>query len=441
MSYVGTIHPPTLDVPRRQELLRQLETANRWAWPVLTLQLLAIVGLCMIIDWGQVSRQPLVSTIALGVVVGPFATAHLQHWMRKKKEIGELKEQTRFGQFDKHRLRSLFLDTLKRLGLPNEHLPVYIVADKQLNAMVVHVGLGPLFRWFNGIYLHRQTLHKLGAEEVQDIMGHELGHYYRYYLVLDRFRLVSLTLGGLMGLAVVDLFGMDGVFSVIALLACGSIFWMVSGWPYARHAQAIEYLCDDFGAQVHGVATSISGLMKLGADAELMTAIQQQAFFSKRKGSLLAHEVVEAVLAAVPYGHTSREELSEAVELSLKQRAQQGASLGGFLRYVWQSDIDAEADEEFEKELKKLQSLQRLPRIEWESLLPDPQCIEFSGARLERLIELIEGNPDAELFRTPDVLSGAGSHPPTKLRILYLWRNRQGIESPMASLTSRYARV
>ncbi len=31
---------------------------------------------------------------------------------------------------------------------------------------------------------------KLNAEEIQDIMGqHELGHYYRYYLWLDRFRL------------------------------------------------------------------------------------------------------------------------------------------------------------------------------------------------------------------------------------------------------------
>lgn len=38
---------------------------------------------------------------------------------------------------------------------------------------------------------------------------------------------------------------------------------------------AIEYLCDDFGAQMHGIHVFINGLLKLGADSEIQAAIQQ----------------------------------------------------------------------------------------------------------------------------------------------------------------------
>ena len=65
-----------------------------------------------------------------------------------------------------------------------------------------------------------------------------------------------------------------------ALSVCGSCFWYVSGWLYARNAMSIEYLCDDYGAQVHGVIVSITGLLKIGVDSEMQLAIQQQAFSS-----------------------------------------------------------------------------------------------------------------------------------------------------------------
>ncbi len=86
------------------------------------LQVLAIVGLALLIDWDQVQQDSLVTTVAIAVVVGPFAMSVLTHLVQKKKEIGDLQEQTRFGQFDKHRLRKMFGDNhdtvRKRLNLP-----------------------------------------------------------------------------------------------------------------------------------------------------------------------------------------------------------------------------------------------------------------------------------------------------------------------------------
>ena len=105
-------------------------------------------------------------------------------------------------------------------------------------------------------------LHKLSAAEVQDIMGHELGHYYRHYLVADRFRWVTLTLGALIGILTVQLFNFTNAFwGLFVLASVASGFSWLAALPWHRHGQAIEYLCDDVGSQVHGIVPSINGLL------------------------------------------------------------------------------------------------------------------------------------------------------------------------------------
>ena len=392
-------------------------------------QSVAVLILALLVDWNDVLQQPLTSTIAIAAIVGPFVMSILTFWAQNKKEIGDIKEQTRFGQFDKHQLRNLFQDTLRRLQLPDKRLPVYVVADKFTNAAMLHVGLGGFFKSLNGVYLHRQALHKFTPAEVQDVMGHELGHFYRYYLITDRFRIVTLALGACAGLYAVQLIGLNTYVSYIVLVAIAGALWTLNSMLTARHIWAIEYLCDDLGAHVHGVAVSITGLMKLGAEWEVLTAVQQQAAFSAHRGQLGAVEVAEAIAAAIPYGHATRAELEAAVEKSLKQKANQGPSIGGFLHYMWHADDDADIDEEFEQQMKKLKALRTIPRIPWETLLAQPGVIEFDQARLAALIELIEQFPQAALFHTPEALGNNDPmHPPLKLRILYLWRNRTAID-------------
>ena len=138
----------------------------------------------------------------------------------------------------------------------------------------------------------------------------------------------------LASLLAVQWIGLDSFLGFIAISAVSALIWKLQAIQTARHIWAIEYLCDDLGAHVHGVAVSISGLMKLGVEWEVLTALQQHAAVSAQRGQLGAQEVVESVMAAIPYGHTSREELQLAVDKSLRQRANQGPSLGGFLNYM-----------------------------------------------------------------------------------------------------------
>jgi Zn-dependent protease with chaperone function len=427
---LSTLSQSVFPVPRRADLIRRLESANRWGIPLAVLQIFVIAALAAVVDWQQAIRDPIVTLVAIGAIVGPFGMSVAQQLAQKKKRIEDLQEQTRFGQFDKHRLRNLFQDTLRRLNLPDDRLPVYIVADKYMNATMMHWGLGTLFRSLYGINLHRQVLHKLTSAEVQDIMGHELGHYYKYYVVADRFRLLTLIVGALLGILAFQQFQAHYMIGILVLMSASYGLWRLAGLPYARHALVIEYLCDDLGAQVHGVATSIGGLMKLGAEQEVLTAIHRHAVLSSVGGKLNAHEIVDAVTAAIPYGHTSPEDLKAAVEKSLKKKAQEGPSVSGFIRYMWQSDADAAASEEFESDMRKLRKLESVPRLPWESVLRVPSEINFDEQSLPKLISMIENHPNGELFHIPEILGDTdGLHPPIKMRILYLWYNRQEIEN------------
>jgi Zn-dependent protease with chaperone function len=389
------------------------------------LVLIAIVS--VLIDWGWVMREPLTSSVAIAATVWPMLTSIALHWATKKKRIEDLKEATRFGIYDKYSLQKLFRETLAKLRLPEENLPVYIMASTSMNAASMHVGFGSLFKSLNGIYLNRQVLHKLNPAEIQDLMGHELGHQYKYYLVIDRFRIVTIVLGALLGILAVSRIGLDGYAGYMLLMGATGVAWWLSSLPYRYNAQAIEYLCDDFGAQVGGVAVSIHGLLKVGLSLEVECAVMQQAILSKVAGNFNPSDLVEAIGASIPYGHATREEIEERVKRELGQRAAgQSKSLMGLLRYMWNSDLDADAAVELEQEAKKFAKLQSLPRLDWELLLSNPTQIQFNEEELRQLVRLIESYPNKLLFRVPEEPSDA--HPPMRSRILYLWHNRREIE-------------
>jgi uncharacterized membrane-anchored protein len=81
--------------PRREDLLRRIEAANRWCLPIALIQVAAIALLSYLINWQQAVAEPLVTTVAIGAIVGPFSMRLLRFWITKKKRIDDLQEQTR----------------------------------------------------------------------------------------------------------------------------------------------------------------------------------------------------------------------------------------------------------------------------------------------------------------------------------------------------------
>jgi len=412
--------------PSREELAARVDRANVQAWIILPLQCMAALILGYLIDWMGVVQRPILPVIACALMLGPALTGTLHFWAGKKKNIEELKEQTRFGPYDKHQLRSLFQDTLRRLKLPDHHIRVYVTAQKTLNAGALRTGLGNLFPSLNGVFLNRQVLHKLEPAEIQDLMGHELGHYYRYSLVSDRFRWATLILGTLAGIYIVQRFGISDYIGPIVMAVIAGGVWRLANRTRSRLAQSIEYLCDDMGAQVHGLVPSINGLLKIGSEAEMMYAVHRQLLQTGRSATTRDLSAdLEAIEAALPYGHISKQELKELAEKTLRKRAHrdQRPSMRGFLSFIWQSDDDKETHDELSVQT---QQIAMLPRLPWESLLEDPTRIALTHAGIGNLVSIIEQYPDHVLFHLPDVFTDEDdSHPPLKSRILFLWQNSQ----------------
>ncbi len=419
-------------IPSREELLARFDAANRYAIAWLLLEVLAMAALGAGIDWPRVAEQPLITTVAIAAVVGPFVMSLLHGFAEKKVEVRNLKESTRFGPYNKDKLRELFRDTLFRLGLPDEDLPLYITADRTLNAGARYLGLGSLFRSLQGVFLNRQILHRLDPDETQTILGHELGHYYRYMLASERFHIVTLLLGGMLGVFVSQYIRLPFALGILAVFLVPEAFWWATSRVWARNAMLVEFLCDDHGARVHGVTASINTLLKLGADSEMLFALQEQELLNPRYEHLSAIEIARAVEESIPYGDANPQALEEAVRQSLKNRAKANREItvGGFLNYAWTGGEEGDLDE-LREESEALKSRRRL---DWESLR-DPRTRRLDEAGIERLVEMLEDNPDALLFRCPDEAGhGDGIHPPLPLRILYLWDNRHAIEQARREL-------
>ena len=419
-------------IPRRQDLIERINRANQFAWPLIFFEIIAIAGISAVIDWERAMNEPLLTLIAIAVAAGPFTRDILMFAVAKRTRVQDLKEQTRFGKYDKYLLQSLYKETLTKLKLPDLGVPLFIVANRTMNAAAMHVGFGSFFRSVNGIYLHRQVLHKLEPKEIQDIIGHELGHYFRYYVIIDRFRILTVAVAALASLWMIQLIQLDGWTAYTVVSIVPSIVWWISGLPYAANAKAIEFLCDDFGAQVGGIISSINGLMKLGAEAELQSIVMQQAVMSKAAGNLDPTELIETIYGSIPYGTATREEIVQKVQAEIKKRAEnRGVSLTGFLNFVWNSEQEVAVDEMLEEQVAEVKRLQLKPRLDWEALLLDPSNIDFDEESLPMLIAMIERDPGHLLFRLPEANQSDDVHPPLKSRILYLWQNRQEIEQTM----------
>jgi Zn-dependent protease with chaperone function len=427
------------NVPSYRQLLASVDSWNRIAWVIIGFQLFGSIGLIAIVDWPKVVNQPLFAIAAISVMALPVASSIILSRLEKKKRISDLRESTKFGLYDKHLLEKLYRETLMKLRLPQGSLHLYIVADRTLNASASHFGFGELFAWLNGIHVNRQVLHHLAPEEVRDIIGHELGHYYRYFLVTDRFRIVGLLFGATLGIFLSQWIAVVALLDYVIIFLVPALVFYINSIPYRYCAQSIEYLCDAMGAQVGGVIPSIQGLLKIGHFSEIESSVVYQAAASNLAGKFEADELIEAVQRSIPYGVTSRSEIEQLVEQELKKKAKaQGPSLGGLLRYMWSSDTDEEAKEELEKQAARFLKAQSIPRLDWESVLQSRDRVILDDNKMAILVKLIEEQPEKPLFRVlseinPNDEDNPNTHPPIRSRILFLWFNRREIESSFLS--------
>ena len=423
----------------RDELLEYFDRNNRTDRIALTLQILAIPFVIWLIDWPAAVEQPLISVVAVLVVTGPNFLQMLLPFASRQVEIRQLKETTKFGEYNKDRLHEIYQQTCWKLGRDDSSLPFFIRAGRDMNAHSLHLGFGKLFDRLQGISVNRQLLYRVQPDELQSIIGHELGHFDRYYMISQRYHAVLLLLGSLLGILVWQSVGTLGLIGYIICFAVAAYFWRLVYRQLGKTAQVIEFLCDDYGAQASSVEASINTLLIMGMESEMLRMIFHKTLLAHSK-KLTAGEISRQVLDAIPYGYASDVEVEEAVGKALKKQSERKSELSvrGFLDYAWNGGSSDE--EQLAEAEQKFAAEDALPRIDWEYLRPDAAYHRgrLTAVEIEQLVELMSENPGKVLFR---LIDEEGTHPSYESRIVTLWENREEIEAEAKLRTSNYGRL
>ncbi|TWU00407.1 Protease HtpX [Botrimarina colliarenosi] len=426
--------------PTRDELLARHARDNAGASMAFALRCSALIAALVLIDWRGLSAEPLPAGIFLAVMLGRYLADLVPLAGRKRKQIRDLRPETKFGVHDRQSLLSLVSDVEARLGIPANRYPVYLVREKSLNAAAVSLGLDSLLGRVDGVYLHRQTLHVLEPRELAFVIGHELGHCHRYYLKSSRWELLNLLLVAAAGLAAVPLasgWGWLGVFG-LGLLAVAVLYAMRS--QSLASIRTIEHLCDDYGARAAGVVNGVNALLKIASESEAANRVTRFCLeVGRQRGDIDPLELMAEYEKAAPFGKLDPAEADRFLAASLQEveRRKQGLSLRGMLDYLNDSEVDEDALDELRVLWKRLDEVQA---IDWTKPLRETGAKQLTEEQIDRVVAALAANPAAVLSRTPEELAEETTHPTTRKRVLYLWQNRDAIKAAANDTTGDGAR-
>lgn len=423
-------------VPSRDDLRTELAQANARAHALLWPELLAVGLLAAMLSLDFLRDNAGAVALVLAFVVGDSVRGYAEVLLMKKRRVRDMPDGVRYGRYDRETLQAVVDGVQRRLGLAGDRLSVYVTGDKELNAMAVQAGAAGIFPALNAVYINRSMLHLLTPQELTYLLGHEFGHLLRYRVSWDRYRWVHLVAVAVVSLLAVQFTGLDGWLPLGAVLAVQFAASFVLSLLYGVHNHTVEFLCDDHGARLAGVAPAVSALFKMAAESEVHLALQLRALSLAGEGQVLTpREALEIYQAALPFGRVDAERVAREVERrAAHRRANDGASLAGFLRYV--RDLESEeTHDEREQELRRLRAMVGMPRLAWDGLLARTDGEGLSETTVESLMALADAHPGMPMFRLPEELDDRGSsHPSHQRRMRYLWRHRAAFERPAPEL-------
>lgn len=421
---------PVKPPPSRDELLQRLDRENAGAGMGLMLRWTAIAVATVFVDWADILANPAPAGVFLLVLLGRYGLDLLPLLGRKRKRLRDLRPDTTLGEHNRESLLALVRTVEQRLGIPADKYPVYVVRDKTLNAAAVSLGLDALFGRVDGVYLNRQTLHVLRADELAFVIGHEFGHSHRYYLKATRWEalnLIAVAMAGLALLPIVWRWEWVGVFG-LGLLAAGGLAAMRS--RSLASMRVIEHLCDDYGAQAAGVVAGVNALLKMASESEAANRILRFCLeVGKRRKGVDPIELMEEYQRGMPFGVMDKAEAEQMLANSVRTVEQRNNTISfrGFLDYL---NDDEEIDEDAVGDLQaEWAKLDEAPIVDWSKPLRETGEQQLTGEQIDRVIAALQANPAALLARAPEELATQSTHPATRKRVRYLWENRSAIQA------------
>ena len=401
-------------IPTKQELTERYDKRERIASYFSIVVSILIPVLIVVIDWNTLFNGNLETIIVIGVSLGPTVISLLTLFVTKKKLIQNLKDNYQFGVIYKSDLIEICKTALKKLNLELDNVNFYITGEKQLNAYALALGFGDFFPKKKTVFINKSTLFALDKSELLTIVGHELAHLYKYPQNYHRWFFLYQIFTTLFLLTIWSFYPNI----IIVLVSLGILQWLITKITLSD-PQDIEFLCDDFGAEVGGLENALKAEYKIATYSEILSQAVYKALLLKAKSNDLSLKKINAIINdSLSYEFISNEsvekELNSRITTKLKNNKQ---SFFSYFIALFNND-DYSAKDYFEQELKSYKILENYKKIDL-SVIDKPKYSIDWFIELRRI--LINKNANEILFLTPHELSDQGaSHPSNTRRIQYL---------------------
>lgn len=400
-------------VPKKSELLLEYKTAQKVGKRLLGIETFFALLFFIFVDHSKILSSFSEALILVGLSIAPTLLSLGHYFAKKKKKIQDLKSTIKYGHLSKTDLLEVCAEACSKMGIPQGDVSFYVTSEKQVNASALTLGLGSVFKNLQVVMLNRATLHALKKDELMSVVAHELAHIYRYPLFYQQALTLRLVNACLLNLSIFTI--LPNVF--IVAIVVGSYQALVNRW-LGRFSIAIEFLCDDCGAEVAGILPALRSEFKVSKHSEILSDAYYQLLKAKREGKILNTKDLTSLLeASLSYDCVSKEELSSQIETNLnKHQAKMSTSFFQHFKSQIMSDT-LDTEDNLEDEFIKLEQSRKTKILE----LPSHED-ELSLDWFSKVVAAIKENPDVPIFRTPnDINDNNSSHPGPRRRLVYLW--------------------
>lgn len=412
-------HPRHLAVPTRDDLLQLLRRHDRQSLGWLVIE--AVVA-CGCLAWVGARGGPpatLETALLLAVAVLGLFESLPSLWFANRKRLADIRPDARFGPHTRDSLLASVDRVASRLGI-DAACPVYLVRDKDVNALALPMSLLPGVGSFAAVHLNRSVLHLLDEAELESVIGHELAHVFTVPPLASRWLLVHAVFSAAVTLALADLLGGTELRYGAPLLALWPARWLAFSTPLPR-IRATEFLCDACGAVAAGTPPAMTAQLKIALEQEARSQLMEQVLEARLRGAdVPLARLLETYEAALPFGGVAPDEARETIRAGLDRltRRDGGLSLSGFWRYLAAGhDADETALREAITSGRVVRSVARVS--------VGPRDVLGGRSTLAACVAAIEAEPTRVLVHLPDEVDDRGdTHPNASRRLLFLWRSR-----------------
>lgn len=342
---------------------------------------------------------------------------------RAKVQLKDSNE-NHIGNYSKDELLNIIQEILK----PNKlkELPkIYIFSGKEADVSTMNSLFLNFIKFLNAIFISSIVFHLLNKKELKAIMGHELGHFYKYQLHLERaIELIYL----LIGLLTIYVYFVIGIFKIWMLLVILVLVYFAINILVAiitlKFENTLEYLADFYAAKRFGKLNLINGLMTVVKSSEITEYLYKKIIDKLRKSNGLSHldydGIVAIVMNKLPEKLMSRSMLNKFIDdtFNSKEIAE--------LRRDTKTIDKVEKAKFIRSTIKLYHSKNNFKIIDWNLFDFNNKDFKIDEVEYPYLIKSLIEHPEEQMF---DLVydnrkhSKMNSHPTVRERILFLEKN------------------